>query len=150
MIRLERYLLGLMIIGLPLTALPASITRYMSGKLSTDILILLIFCVLIEIIRGHHVNRKAVVYLVTLSLWGSLCIIYNIIHFDFVEILKSYSIPIVNILHRHISWITLDNLQLLYYGIHSILRFLRCSVSGEVACGRLHSFSGRNSLSPTA
>lgn len=124
MIRLERYLLGLMIIGLPFTALPASITRYMSGKLSTDILILLIFCVLIEIIRGHHVNRKAVVYLVTLSLWGSLCIIYNIIHFDFVEILKSYSIPIVNILHRHISWITLDNLQLLYYGIHSILRFL--------------------------
>lgn len=43
MIRLERYLLGLMIIGLPFTALPASITRYMSGKLSTDILILLIF-----------------------------------------------------------------------------------------------------------
>lgn len=124
MIRLERYLLGLMIIGLPFTALPASITRYISGKLSTDILILLILCVLIEMIRGHYVNLKAVVYLAILSLWGSLCIIYNISYFNFWDVLNSYSIPAVNILHRYISWITLDNLQVLYYGIHSILRFL--------------------------
>lgn len=122
--KIEKYLLGLMIFGLPFTALPAIFSKYLSGKLSTDLLFLLILFILWDIIHGHKVNRHALYYLVIMAFWGGFCIVYNLIHFSFINDLNTYDIHVVDALHRNLSCVSKDTLQLIYYGIHSELRFL--------------------------
>ena len=122
--KIEKYLLELMILGLPFTALPAIFSKYISGKLSTDILLILILFILWDIVNGHKINRQAVCYLVIMAFWGDFCIVYNLIYFPFINDLNTYNIHIVNTLHQNLSFVSKDTLQLVYYGIHSELRFL--------------------------